>query len=290
MRAWFILAALGLVASASANGAMGLGLEMFELNYWFAYVGVTVVLEAWLIGRWLGQSWPVSLGVSIVANLFTGVLCGGLGCLAPFLHTIFVGDPVNPNLLLNAVALLLIFALPSGLLEAVLWVRVRRDTPESRLVKRSLMAHLATVPVGLAILLIPEEPYQGAIPGRGAQRYDIVRAVEVYIAKQGHAPTQSDPKKLIEELRPYLRNRADQAIYGLFRQDRSRFNTGENWKFPAEVNKAVLGKKVATDPREDELGQFDWFLRLPSDELDRTWTVSVDFIWGDVTSEYEASP
>lgn len=283
MRAWFILAALGLVASASANGAMGLGLEMFELNYWFAYVGVTVVLEAWLIGRWLGQSWPISLGLSVLANLFTGVICGGWGFCAPALHTIFVGDPVNPNLFLNAVALLLIFAVPSAIFESFIWNRARKEAHEGKVILRSVFVHLATVPVGLAILLIPAEPYRGIVGDRYILRHDIEKAIIGYVADKEHAPTQSDPKKLIEELQPYLREGSrEKAIYGLYRQDRGRFNMGERWKYPVEVNKAVLGKRVKLEG-EDAPEQYEWLLRLPgSGDRDPTWGISIDFQWGSV--------
>lgn len=284
MRGLIIVTALALSASAHANGAMGLGLEMFELSYWFAYVGVTVVLEAWLIGRWIGQSWPVSLGLSILANLFTGVMCGGWGFCAPFLHTIFVGDSMNPNLFLNAVALLLVFAVPSAIFESLIWNRARKEAHEGKVMLRSIGVHLATVPVGLTILLIPAEPYRGLVGDRYQLRHDIKRAVQDYVYDKEHAPTQSDPKKLIEELQPYMRwGSTDKAIYGLYRQDRGRFSTGENWKYPVEVNKAVLGKKVKLEGEENAPEQVEWFLRLPAvDDREREWTVSIDFQWGSV--------
>lgn len=278
MRGLFIAATLTLAASAHANGAMGLGLEMFDLNYWFAYVGVIVVLEAWLIGRWLGQSWPASLGLSILANLFTGVMCGGWGCFAPFLHTIFVGDPMNPNLFFNAVALLLIFAVPSAIFESFIWNRARKEAHEGKVILRSIGVHIATVPVGLAILLIPAEPYRGFYGNRSLMHHDIREAVQGYVADKGQTPTQSEPRKLIEELGPYLRKKSrENAIYGLYRLERGRFSMGETWRYPVEVNKSVLGKKVRLDG-EAETQDVDWFLRLPPlDDRDREWVVSIDF-------------
>lgn len=284
MRALIVVAILALAASAHANGAMGLGLEMFELTYWYAYVGVTVALEAWLIGRWLGQSWPISLSLSVLANLFTGVMCGGWGFCAPALHTTFVGDSVNPNLFLNAVALLLIFAVPSAIFESFIWNRARKEAHEGKVMLRSVFVHLATVPVGLAILLIPAEPYRGIAGDRYLLRHDIEKAIIEYVADKEHAPTQSEPKKLIEELQPYLRwESRDKAIYGLYRQDRGRFSIGERWKYPVEVNKAVLGKKVKFEGEENAPEQYEWFLRIPSyGDREPAWGISIDFQWGTV--------
>jgi len=42
---------------ASANGAMGLALEMFDYRTWTVYVVVTIVLEAWIIGVKAGFGW-----------------------------------------------------------------------------------------------------------------------------------------------------------------------------------------------------------------------------------------
>jgi len=50
MRRALLLAICCLPVSAHANGAMGLGLELWDLNYWFAYVAAIIVAEAWLTG------------------------------------------------------------------------------------------------------------------------------------------------------------------------------------------------------------------------------------------------
>lgn len=76
---------------------MGLGLEMFDLRYWFAYVAVMVGAEAWLIGRALKLKWGESVLKSMIGNVITGVFCGGMGCLAPFWHQSFVNTPDGPN-------------------------------------------------------------------------------------------------------------------------------------------------------------------------------------------------
>ena len=63
---------LGIATPASANGAMGLALSTFEWPLWLVYVGVTVVLEALLIGAWLRVAPLRALGLSVWANTLTG--------------------------------------------------------------------------------------------------------------------------------------------------------------------------------------------------------------------------
>ena len=52
-----VLAIGALTCMASANGAMGLALEMFDYRTWTVYVVVTIVLEAWIIGVKAGFGW-----------------------------------------------------------------------------------------------------------------------------------------------------------------------------------------------------------------------------------------
>ena len=88
-----LLATLGMgvacIAACRANGAMGLALELWDPTNWVFYVGATVALEAWLIGRWLKFGWAKSVGVSVLANAFTGIR-RGLGRWLPVQNTYFL--------------------------------------------------------------------------------------------------------------------------------------------------------------------------------------------------------
>lgn len=127
-----LILTLALAATASANAAMGLGLEMFSMETWAIYVIVTLVFEAWFIGRFFKRSWPASLGISIFANFVTGFGC--ISLCAVGLHQTFVGSRLNPNPFLNAVVLFTVFGFGSALIESIVWAMFRVDlgTPGPR--------------------------------------------------------------------------------------------------------------------------------------------------------------
>lgn len=119
MRTRIGLGLLLVPAIAWANGSMGLGLEIWSLESWAAYCVAMILLEAWLIGSRAKIAFPKSLLISLCANFVTGMVCGPLGCCAVFLHP----GSTNPNPLLNSIIVLIVFAIPSGLVESFLWTR-----------------------------------------------------------------------------------------------------------------------------------------------------------------------
>ncbi len=140
---------------------MGLGLELRHLPIWAAYCVAMVLAEAFFIGLKIGFSGWESLGISLGANFATAWICATGGCFAPFLHSTFIGSRANPNPFLNAATLLLILAFPSALIEGAVWssfLRRKGSIREWSVVGRSLGVHLVCVPLGMAILLIPERP------------------------------------------------------------------------------------------------------------------------------------
>lgn len=155
----FILCLLS--ATAHANAAMGLALEMFVPWTWAIYVVAMIAIEAYWIGRRDGLDWPRSVTNSAIANLVTATL--GVGCLcqglAPFLHGAFIGSSVQPRPLPNACVLLVIVGLLSAVVESTIWSR--RTPRRQSYLKPSIIAHLIGVPFALIVLLIPERPYVG---------------------------------------------------------------------------------------------------------------------------------
>jgi hypothetical protein len=152
---------IGLTALASANAAMGYALEQYDGRAWIAYVIFTVVFEAWAIGRWAGSSWPAAVGISILANLVTAGCCSSLCGVG--LHETFVGSRLNPNPLMNMVLMFKVFGFLSGLIEAMVWRALHRNNP-GQFFLRSVLAHLAWVPAGIAIMLIPARPIHSLRP------------------------------------------------------------------------------------------------------------------------------
>ncbi|MFN8220896.1 MAG: hypothetical protein U0S12_12290 [Fimbriimonadales bacterium] len=119
-----------------------------------AYVVVTIIFEAWLMGRWLSLPLRVSLPLSLLANTLTGFL--GLACGAPFFHEM----SGHPRPFLFAVGVLTIFAFPSALVEAFVWLASKRKAYQSY-VPAIVAVHLIGIPIALVVLLIPSLPYPG---------------------------------------------------------------------------------------------------------------------------------
>lgn len=194
------------------------------------------------------------------------------------LHQAFVGSRLDPNPFWNAVVLLTGLALPSAWIESVAWRRAAKGPSDWSVIKRSSLVHLLTVPLGLAILLIPEEPYQGLSSGRNLTY--ITRAVRDYIRSTEHLPSSQDPKGLVKELAPFLGEHRQDAIYLLYDIDRRRFATGERWQYPKELNRAVLGKRIPADPSANP--RWVWFIRDRGEFEGRRRGLAVDLNSGEV--------
>ncbi|MCH7904617.1 MAG: hypothetical protein IH944_08645 [Armatimonadetes bacterium] len=284
---------LCLATVAQANGAMGLGLEMWDLRYWFAYVVVMVGLEAWLIGRWIELSWTKSVLLSIGANAITGVACGAGGLFAPFLHMSFVGSRMDPNPFVNAVVLLTVFALPSAWLESVVWRWAKKPEDVWRFVKRVLVVHLATVPVGLAILLIPEHPYQGMEAmtdyNRRTKVRRIERALQQYVMVNEALPESKDVRGLARELEEHSMNYDEnEIVLVLHRPELTRFSTGERWNHPFEINPELVGKRFDGGPEDMiEEEKWVWYVRRPDVGTGYGWGLSVELNSWTVKAEFD---
>jgi hypothetical protein len=268
---------------------MGLGLEMFDLRNWFAYVVAMVALEAWLIGRWAKVPWKASLGISILANLITGVMCGGLSCLAPILHGVFVGSRTDPNPFLNAIVLLAAFGVPSGWIESLVWRTCLRKSSETKFVARSILIHLVTIPVGLSILLVPDRPYLGLeVTTEWRRRMVFTGAVrkagEAYIGGKQQIPSETNPRDLGRLLDAYRdpEEGVDSLSYALHLPGFSRFSFGENWTRPFEINKAIAGRKII-EPKDQVEEHWVWWIRPPyGSKGHQSWGLMVDLNWGQV--------
>lgn len=270
------------IPQAFANGAMGLGLEQWDPTVWMVYVVAMTAVEAWLMGRWLGLGIPESIVVSILANLMTGVGCGLMGCMAPFLHYPLVGSTADPNPLLSALALLALFAIPSALFEGIFWDRMyrkgRKNQPGGQgVLGRLLLIHLALVPVGMAILLIPDRPYLGYEAfARGARQYELrlfADDLSVYTYEKHHLPAATTVESLLKEV-PHFTLHQDRKRSNVFLHVPvfGRFAAGNESTVPYRLNKAIAGMKVDPEADYDE-PQWEWYIEPPNRD---SWGIRVE--------------
>ena len=238
------LVSLGLLflvfGPASANASMGPALQVFDSRAWVVYVVAMIVLEAWLIGRWMGHGWGSSLGRALLFNLVTTFCCTDVGGVA--MKFVLVGSEVNPNPLGNAVALLVGFGLLSALIEGVLWTIRRPDltVTEGKVLRRATEVHLLGAAVGLVILLVPERPYP-ALEGRTAQRRRWLLCPSIRpCLERDNAPKGKDLTAVLAE----CGNRAEpDAWTSGYRPVYGRFATGEDRQHPiGEWNPSIAGK------------------------------------------------
>jgi hypothetical protein len=253
-----------------ANGAMGLGLEMFQLSYWLVYVVVIVVFEAWWIGRKSGVSWATSLSVSALANLCTALMCPQV--FAPLFHQSFLGSQLNPNPFGNAVVLFVVFGFLSAILEFLIWHLVAK---QMGLLRRSIVAHMLSVPVALAILLVPVQPYQGLQAfARHPRRWGLERwaqrTLAVKIQEDGRVPTVRSVEDAITTVR------SDEDPVDLwaaaYAPNFNRFSTGETRSKPYLWNSDLNSKKIGGDEH------WVWLIRPP--ELKYMRVIEIDLSTG----------
>jgi len=229
------------------------------LRYWGAYVVVTVVFEAWMIGRWMGRSWPVAIGISIIANVVTAFMCTNLG--AVFLHA----DSVNPNPFLFTLVAFTAFGVLSSYIESFAWRLAKSaELPRRPVALQSLYAHLLGVPIGLAILLIPARPYQGIeatcwIWRRQYVAHHLPERIDQFLSDgKARLPTATTLVELWHALPPTSGESTGVEV-AAYKPKFGRFSFGRDAGRPiAEWNTALNGK---TADEIAELGS-PWFIRM----------------------------
>lgn len=286
-----IASILCLATVARANGAMGLGLEMWDLRYWYAYVVVIIALEAWLIGRWLKVSWIKCILISVLANAITGWLGAASGFFAVFLHISIIGSATNPSPFPNAIALLTLFAIPSAWVESVVWRWAEKTEDIWPFVKHVLIIHLITVPVGLAILLIPDRPYPGLEAtttfGRRLTLMSVTRALQQYVSVYEVLPPSDTIDSLAEELQPFTIYKEREVTAALHYTVFNRFSIRDSFDYPFEINADLVGTPVPMNWDVDE--EWIWYLRTPEEDSGFGWGLVVELNSGQVKFERDAT-
>lgn len=265
MRRFLTFATLGLTAFASANAVMGYALEQYDPRAWLVYVIATVIFEAWAIGKRLGFGWAASLGISIAANLVTACCCANLCGVG--LHGAFVGSQINPNPIMNMAAMFFVFGLLSGSIESVVWrICDRRNEDRGRDFRvwlDSTAAHLAWVPLGMAIMLVPARPYPMleayTLYARRFYLMQLRSPLETKIVELGRVPDYHDIPKFFREITPADEPSSSDAWAVAYRPEFSRLSTGQpKGDLLWEWNPAATGLKIESDRLPNEI----WLLRL----------------------------
>lgn len=238
-----VTAVLGCACVARANGSMGLAFELFEVHYWAAYVLATVCVEAWLIGRGLGNTWIRALWLSALANASSALLAG-CSCLIPFLHP----NSLNPNPLGYAVALFTCYAIVSSAVESIAWSLGNRSTPVATILRKSIIAHAVGVPLAMMILLLPKRPYVGLehITGRFREQArsfaleNFLPTLVVHGRFPNFATAEAFMRAYAASPHPWL-DKNPGTWAAAYEPDFDRFDTGERRRLPILWNPHVAG-------------------------------------------------
>lgn len=240
---------LSAASVARANGAMGLAFERWEVGVWLAYVAVTVVFEAWFIGRRAEISIARAIWISVWANLLTGVfgvlLCSSIG--APALHGSLFGPPTDPNPFMTTVALLSISAVPTAILESAVWQKATKPVPQG-LIGRVYLAHVLGIMIGLVVVLLPNNPHRVTVGQAVWARNNVVsqhlQSLESQIREKDRIPV------LLNGLRPDV-DLPKEFWKALSTPEYGRFAMRATREYPWVWNTALSGKSLTG-------GEDDW--------------------------------
>jgi hypothetical protein len=241
-----------------ANGAMGLAYELFDYRSWFVYVVVTVVFEAWWIGRWMPHPWTLSVLYSLLANGLTALL--GLSCFVPFLHASLWGPPENPNPLGNAVAIFVGMGLVSAVFESYVWRLSDRKAPGFKVFIRSLSAHAIGVILAFVIFLVPSRPYKGLEIRTDRQRRILwilsKRPLNAWVGDHDNRlPSQEQIHQIIDGSGPLAWTVWYQPEFG-------RFDIGESRQHPFKIEWNPSYTKIDLEKHNGDT----WVCRLFNDD------------------------
>jgi hypothetical protein len=282
-RGWLIGAVTILIAApASANGAMGMALATFEWPLWLTYVGVTLLLEALILGIYWRVPPLRAVAMSVLANAataFLGGYCLWYAALIPLTAVELLvrtgpglqdsvgkvfGTGANPNPIGQIVLFFTVSALLSAWIEGRIWWAANRQIFEEKsfgaVLRASIAVHMVTLPVGLAILLSPERPYPGLEARTASARQSILwrpiaDATMTYVKTDRRLPNAGSAEEFVRALasQPALESNSD-AWVAAYEPDFRRFDTGEFRRHSLEWNDKA---KVPSDGSADTV----WLIR-----------------------------
>jgi len=254
---------LCLASFAAANWAMTPAFFMFQTWTLTAYVLGVIISESLIMARVIDHSWGRIIVMCLIANFITAVF----GCFfgLPSMRYAIIGGLVNPNPLLSAICLLLVFGLISGVIESFVWMSVRKETPRLKVFTTTVVAHLVGVPIGLAIFLIPSRPYLGleqmVFHSRRAMADKALAEIADDMRASKPFPTVHSAPELMAYAAAQTRRYPDQRRQieeSAFVPNFGRFDTGESRREPLEFNPLMAGRAFSN---ADAKKQPTWVMR-----------------------------
>jgi hypothetical protein len=243
-------------ARAYANYAWHYAFATFLPDYWLWYVLVTILFEALVLGRWLRVPGATSLFLSLLANAITALAGYVVANIFPSFPFGVFGSEMNPNPFFDALLLFTLFGIGSGFVEGFIWHIAVAETgskePRTRTLGRSVVVHVAVVPIGLAILLIPARPY-GDLESAVRQHRthypmtSLQDALSAYVVQHGRLPYARDFDDLIRRMQPQMIGfEHSKDLWAIaYEPSYSRFATGDDRRGPkCEWNPAASGLRI----------------------------------------------
>ena len=245
-------------SSASANAAMGLAFNIFPFDIWLVFVFATVLFEAWAFARAFKQPFSSCLTRAIAANVLTAIV--GVEITEVFFHgLVLFGSPLNPNPFLQTLVLFTAFGVVSAFLEAAAWDKLAYNAGKSAQMT-SLGVHLAAIPIGLVILLIPAHPYTGLQNQVNYARIDFERQVSYGLTKftrKNHTlPKARSYDEMLMIIKPFMGRFADDKDYWAadYPAEFGRFSMGKS-------RKPILTEWNSSAKRDGETDKTQWLTR-----------------------------
>ena len=263
-----IVLAFSLAATvAMADGGTLYAAFAFDWRTFVAYVLATVLFEAWFIGVRSGYGWLKSILTSIGVNLFSAVVC----VLPELMFPVYaqMKPHYDPNPLIWMFQPLVIYALISGVIEGYVWAagKPKQERAERKGIKvQAILAHLACIPISVAILVLPSRPFsrmEGQVfSWRMAALKQVCKELEKDIRAQGRVPEFRSVQDLIRKYKPeWLQPGSERWAIG-YMPAYERFDTGERRRHPLEVNRQGMGVKVTVrELQNDDPPKLLWLIR-----------------------------
>lgn len=236
-------------AFALADGGTVFAGTQFDYHAFIAYLVATILFEAWFIGVRAGYGWPKSVLISIGVNFFTAFFCITPEIFFPIYAQ--KRPQFDPNPFEWMFPPLILYAVVSAFIEGYLWAP--KDPQSESLsrrsfVIRSLLGHLACVPISIAILILPAHPYASmerqVLSWRMGALRKTMNGFSQDIQTQGRVPEFRSVEELICRYQPDLLTARPEGSAIPYIPDYSRFDMRDRRRRPIEVNRAAVGVKV----------------------------------------------
>ncbi len=239
---------VGVPARADAQGCCALPLGVFTWSAWSVYLVLCIILETWLLRRWLACSFRVSMWTGVCSNIVTGLAVPTVVGYVGGERWAMVGSRLNPNPVASAALLLLAYVAGSSAVKAVAWslVRARQacSAPQGARTPRGAAGLMLLGAAPLLVVLLPDRPYPGIEATARVERFELLNpSVGLYLQREARdydrLPSAATYVEMLDTLHSgwwqARRNEPDHWCRGYLPLYR-RFDTSESRRQPVEWN------------------------------------------------------